>query len=220
MRWLTRGQQRSAVGIAACSLNSYINTSMNRNQKPNINWDPANPPKQLLADEMALALELLKDTLTPDMKAVPAHLITLGIKLGDAAVVRKCMLLLTIDERRHEMMRGIGAEYAKECMPIAAVFIVPTWVSTQTGAQIKKKGYTRPSLDPERTEGVLVSGALFNKKTVTVMLPAYRAEDGCVRIAWGEAMTYLDDSNPIILYRFFEGAALTLKDYKPKQTNE
>jgi len=170
---------------------------------------------------MQLALEHLKSFIKPDMEEVPAHLILLGIRLDNAAVVRMCVLIATIDERRHEMMRGIGEKYAKEYIPISAVFIVPTWVSSMTEERLKAGGYIQPSKDPQRTEAVLVSGALFNKQTATIMLPAYRAEDGCVRVAWGEATANPNAEPYNILYRFFEGAALALKDYKPnKPTNE
>jgi len=186
---------------------------------PNIDWDPSNPPKTLLADEMALALEHLKEFISPDMKEVPPHVILLGIDFDKATVVRNHVLLVTVDERRHQMMRDLGAEYAKTYIPIAGVFVSPSWVSTMTDEQIKTKGCIRPSKDPERKECLLVSGALFNRKTATVMIPAYRAEDGCVRIAWGEAITTME-AEPILLYRFFEGAALTLKDRKPNQPNQ
>jgi len=193
---------------------------MNQTRLPNINWDPRNPPKEVLTDEMQLALEHLKSFIKPDMEEVPAHLILLGIRLDNAAVVRMCVLIATIDEHRHEMMRRIGEQYAKIYIPISAVFIVPTWVSSMTEERLKAEGHIQPSKDPQRTEAVMVSGALFNKQTSTVMLPAYRAEDGCVRVALGEAQTS-SDAEPYILYRFFEGAALALKDYKlNKPTNE
>ena len=175
-----------------------------------------------------MAVEHLKLFVKPEMKEVPAYMVILGIKLHgeDRAVVERTgVMVCNIDERRHDMMRELGRNYAKKTMPITAVFVVPAWCSDmkhndKDGKVTYEKDYIPPSQDPNRTEVVMISGATYDRQTASIMLPCYRADDGCVRVAWGMAnsTTYAE---PYIIYSFFEGAAESLKDYKPgDKTNE
>jgi hypothetical protein len=198
-----------------------------KNRLPNIDWDPSKPPRELLNEELKMAVEHLKLFVKPELKEVPAYMIVLGIKLRgvDRAVVqRDGVLITTIDENRHKMIFEFGQEYAKKLLPITAVFVVPAWCSDMRSKdseeQIDGELYVPPSKDPNRSEVLMITGATFDRQTASIMLPCYRAEDGCVRVAWGEANSTMD-AHPYLLYRFFEGAAIALKDYKPgNKTNE
>src|SRR6185436_11916805 len=108
-----------------------------------IDW-PESPPKDLLPNEMQLAIEHLKEIVKPDMKEVPGYLLALGVRLSDGILERHGIFLTCIDERRHRMMTDLGRAYAEKYMPVVAVFTAPSWYTEMTEDQLNG-GYVRPS---------------------------------------------------------------------------